>query len=85
MAAQKLRIIGQVLKTQKKVKCSKEFEDAYKSTMTKLVDEIKKGNQKEVFKKLYNDGYITSGMVLNLTDEYKKIFDELIASGEIKY
>ena len=78
MAASKLRVIGKILKTQKVWRTTDEFKDAYTSEMKRLIELIKSGKKKELFKELYDNGVITDGDIIYLDDDGKKIYYELI-------
>lgn len=58
MAAQKLRIIGKVLKTQKKWRVSDEFKDAYLGEMKRLMEIRKTGGDEALMKELLELGII---------------------------
>lgn len=81
MAAQKLRIIGKVLKTQKVWKVTDDFKSEYIKEMKRLSDMIKDGKEDEVFKELYNNGAINIGA---LDQNGFDIYNRLINKGEIK-
>ena len=80
-ASEKLRVIGQVLKTQKKWSTTDEFKDAYKEKLKELVGLIKSGKGKEVLKELINRGIIDDREKLD--DNGKTLWDELKTAGEI--
>lgn len=54
----KLRIIGKILKTQKKWRVSDEFKDGYKDEMKELMRIFKEDGEEALFKKLYDMGVI---------------------------
>ena len=57
MAAQKLRIIGKVLKTQKKWRVGDDFKKAYMDEMKRLMEIRKEGGDEALFKELYDAGF----------------------------
>lgn len=81
MAASKLRIIGKVLKTQKVWRTTDEFKDAYVSEMKRCTELIKSGNEKKLFKELYDNGVID---IMSLDRNGMKLYKELLDEGEIK-
>lgn len=83
-AAEKLRIIGKILKTQKAWRASDEFKKGYREMRDELMSLFKK-DKKAVLKKLYDMGVIDHGVVAKTFDKRSKaLFDELIKEGEIK-
>lgn len=80
MAAQKLRIIGKVLKTQKKWRVGDDFKKAYMDEMKRLMEIRKEGGDEALFKELYDAGVID---VLSLDENGKEILDKLLGDGEI--
>lgn len=83
MAAEKLRIIGKVLKTQKAWRASDEFKEGYKETRDELMSLFKK-DKKAVIKKLFDMGVIDQGIVAATFDKRSlALFNELVADGEI--
>ena len=80
MAAQKLRIIGKVLKTQKKWRVGDDFKKAYMDEMKRLMEIRKEGGDEALFKELYDAGVID---VLSLDENGKEILDKLLGGGEI--
>ena len=81
MAASKLRIIGKVLKTQKVWRTTDEFKDVYVSEMKRCTELIKSGNEKKLFKELYDNGVID---IMSLDRNGMKLYKELLDEGEIK-
>jgi dsDNA-binding SOS-regulon protein len=83
-AAEKLRIIGKILKTQKAWRASDEFKEGYREMRDELMALFKK-DKKAVIKKLYDMGLINNSVVNTTFDKRSKaLFDELISEGEIK-
>ena len=83
-AAEKLRIIGKILKTQKAWRASDEFKEGYREMRDELMTLFKK-DKKAVIKKLYDMGLINNSVVNTTFDKRSKaLFDELISEGEIK-
>ena len=80
MAAQKLRIIGKVLKTQKKWRVGDDFKKGYMDEMKRLMEIRKEGGDEALFKELYDAGVID---VLSLDDNGKELLDKLMGAGEI--
>ena len=58
MAAQKMRIIGKILKTQKKWRVSDEFKEAYLAEMKRLMEIRKTGGDEALMKELLDLGVI---------------------------
>ena len=83
-AANKLRIIGKILKTQKAWRASDEFKEGYREMRDELISLFKK-DKKAVLKKLYDMGLIDHGVVNSTFDKRsKELFNELFSEGEIK-
>lgn len=83
-AANKMRIIGKILKTQKAWRASDEFKEGYREMRDDLMTLFKK-DKKAVIKKLYDMGLIDYGIVNATFDKRsKELFDELFSEGEIK-
>ena len=83
-AANKLRIIGKILKTQKAWRASDEFKEGYREMRDELMSLFKK-DKKAVIKKLYDMGLIDYGVVNATFDKRSKaLFDELFSEGKIK-
>jgi len=80
MAAQKMRTIGKILKTQKKWRVSDEFKEAYIAEMKRLMKILKEGGDEELFKELYDKGVINPMM---LDDNGRKLLRKLIDSGDV--
>ena len=80
MAAQKLRIIGKVLKTQKKWRVGDDFKKGYMDEMKRLMEIRKEGGDEALFKELYDAGVID---VLSLDDNGRELLDKLMGAGEI--
>ena len=81
MAAQKLRIIGKLLKTQKKWRVGDDFKKAYTDEMKRLMDIRKEGGDEALFKELYEMGVIDEA---SLDDNGREILDKLREAGEIE-
>jgi hypothetical protein len=83
-AAEKLRIIGKILKTQKAWRASGEFKEGFREMRDELLALFKK-DKKAVLKKLYDMGLLDDPIVIiNLDKRSKALYDELVAEGEIK-
>lgn len=82
-AAQDMRKIGKLLKTQKKYKASDEFKEGYREARDELLAIFKK-DKKECLKKLYELGILNVSNTNTLDKRSKDLFDELVADGEIK-
>lgn len=82
MAAEKLRIIGKVLKTQKAWRASDEFKEGYKETRDELMSLFKK-DKKSVLKRLHDMGLITPEVIMTFDKRSKALYDELVSDGEI--
>ena len=83
MAAEKLRIIGKVLKTQKSWRASDEFKEGYKKMRDDLFALFKK-DKKATLKKLYDLGVLNDTIVDTLDKRSRELYDELVFDGEIK-
>ena len=84
IAAEKLRIIGKILKTQKAWRASDDFKKGYREMRDELMSLFKK-DKKAVLKKLYDMGLIDYGVVNATFDKRsKELFNELFSEGEIK-
>ena len=83
-AAEKLRIIGKILKTQKAWRASDEFKEGFREMRDELMSLFKK-DKKAVLKRLYDMGLLDDPIVIiNLDKRSKALYDELVAEGEIK-
>ena len=83
-AAEKMRIIGKILKTQKAWRASNEFKEGYREMRDELMSLFKK-DKKGVLKKLYDMGLIDYEIVNSTFDKrYKSLFNELVKEGKIK-
>ncbi len=82
-AAEKLRIIGKILKTQKAWRASDEFKEGYREKRNELMSLFKK-DKKAVLKELYNMGLINHSNIGTLDKRSKALYDELVSEGEIK-
>ena len=83
-AAEKLRIIGKILKTQKAWRASDEFKEGFREMRNELMSLFKK-DKKAVLKRLYDMGLLDDPVVIiNLDKRSKALYDELVAEGEIK-
>lgn len=83
-AAEKLRIIGKILKTQKAWRASDEFKEGYREMRDELMSLFKK-DKKAVLKKLYDMGLVDHTVVSMTFDKRSKaLFDELVKEGKIK-
>ena len=83
VAAQKLRIIGQILKTQKAWRASDEFKEGFREKRNELMSLFKK-DKKAVLKILHDMGILNPMTVMSLDKRSKALYDELVADGEIK-
>ena len=83
MAAEKLRTIGKILKTQKAWKASDEFKEGYKEMRDDLFALFKK-DKKATLKKLYDLGVLNDMTVGTLDTRSRELYDELVSEGEIK-
>lgn len=83
MAAEKLRTIGKILKTQKSWRASDEFKEGYKEMIDYLFKLFKK-DKKATLKKLYDLGVLNDMTLPTLDKRSKKLYDELVFDGEIK-
>lgn len=96
MAAQKLRTIGKILKTQKKWRVGEDFKNAYREEMKRLMDLRKSGGDEALMKELLDLGVINPlSLDEHGEDVYKAVtgksskFDDLLGvlsklSGEDK-
>lgn len=75
MAAERLRIIGKILKTQKVWKVGDEFKDAYISEMKKLTEILKKEGPEAAMKYLIDKGVINP---MYLDEKSLEIFNKLM-------
>jgi hypothetical protein len=83
MCVEKLRMIGQILKTQKPYRASDEFKEGYREMRDDLISLFKK-DKKEVLKKLYKMGLIDDFIVETTFDKRSKaLYDELVKNNEI--
>lgn len=83
MAAEKMRTIGKILKTQKSWKASDEFKEGYKEMRDDLLALFKK-DKKATLKKLYDLGVLNDTTVDTLDTRSRALYDELVSDGEIK-
>ena len=83
MAAEKLRIIGKVLKTQKAWRASDEFKEGFREKRNELMSIFKK-DKKAALKALYDMGVLNPMTVMSLDRRSRALYDELVAEGEIK-
>ena len=82
-AAEKLRIIGKILKTQKAWRASDEFKEGYREMRDELMSLFKK-DKKAVLKRLYDMGLLDPMAIMSLDKRSKALYDELVKDGEIK-
>ena len=82
-AAEKLRIIGKILKTQKAWRASNEFKKGYREMRDELMSLFKK-DKKAVLKRLYDMGLLNPMAIMSLDKRSKALYDELVKDGEIK-
>ena len=82
-AAKKLRIIGQILKTQKSWRASDAFKEGYREMRDDLLSLFKK-DKKATLKKLYDLGILNNETISTLDKRSKLLYDELVAEGKIK-
>ena len=83
MAAEKLRIIGKILKTQKAWRASDEFKEGYREMRDDLLALFKK-DKKATLKRLYDLGVLNDMTVNTLDKRSRELYDELVSDGEIK-
>lgn len=83
MAAEKMRTIGKILKTQKSWKASDEFKEGYREMRDDLLALFKK-DKKATLKKLYDLGVLNDTTVDTLDTRSRELYDELVSDGEIK-
>ena len=82
-SAEKLRIIGKVLKTQKAWRASDEFKEGFREMRDDLMSLFKK-DKKAVIKKLFDMGVIDHGVVeMTFDKRSKELFYEMVDNGEI--
>ncbi len=82
-AADKMRIIGKILKTQKAYRASDEFKEEYRKMRDDLFS-LFKTDKKAVLKKLYDMGLLDAMAVMSLDKRSKVLYDELVKEGKIK-
>lgn len=82
-AANKLRIIGKILKTQKAWRASDEFKEGFREMRNELMTLFKK-DKKAVLKRLYDMGLLNPTTIMSLDKRSKALYDELVKDGEIK-
>ena len=82
-AAEKMRIIGKILKTQKAWRASDEFKEGYREMRDELMSLFKK-DKKAVLKRLYDMGLLNPEVIMSLDKRSKALYDELVKDGEIK-
>lgn len=83
MAAEKMRKIGKILKTQKSWIASDEFYEGYKEMRDELISLYNK-DKKALLKRLYDMGVLNDMTLDTLDDQSQILFDELVSNGEIK-
>jgi hypothetical protein len=83
VAADKLRIIGKVLKTQKSWRASDAFKEGFREKRNELMSLFKK-DKKAVLKKLYEMGVLNPMTIMTLDKRSMALYNELVADGEIK-
>lgn len=83
VAADKLRIIGKVLKTQKSWRASDDFKEGFREKRNELMSLFKK-DKKAVLKKLYDMGVLNPMTIMTLDKRSMALYNELVADGEIK-
>ena len=82
-AADKLRIIGKILKTQKAWRASDEFKKGYREVRDELISLFKK-DKKAVLKRLFDMGIVNSAVAAGTFDKRSKaLFDEMVDEGII--
>ena len=82
-AADKLRTIGKILKTQKAWRASDEFKKGYREVRDELISLFKK-DKKAVLKRLFDAGVINSAIAAGTFDKRSKaLFDEMVDEGII--
>lgn len=82
-SAEKLRIIGKILKTQKSWRASDEFKEGFREMRDDLMSLFKK-DKKAVIKKLFDMGVIDHGVVeMTFDKRSKELFYEMVDNGEI--
>lgn len=82
-AADKLRIIGKILKTQKAWRASDEFKKGYREVRDELIALFKK-DKKAVLKRLFDVGVVNSAIAAGTFDKRSKaLFDEMVDEGII--
>ena len=75
MAAERMRVIGKILKTQKVWKTGEDFKTAYIDEMKKLTEMLKKDGPEEVMKYLLDKGTINP---MYLDEESRKIYSKIM-------
>lgn len=83
VAADKLRIIGKVLKTQKSWRASEDFKEGFREKRNELMSLFKK-DKKAVLKKLHEMGVLNPMTIMTLDKRSMALYNELVADGEIK-
>ena len=83
VAADKLRIIGKVLKTQKSWRASDDFKEGFREKRNELMSLFKK-DKKAVLKKLHEMGVLNPMTIMTLDKRSMALYNELVADGEIK-
>lgn len=78
VATQKLRIIGKVLKTQKKWKVSEDFKEGYQEEMKRLMKIFKEDGEEALFKELYDKGVID---IFSLDSKGLKLLDNVLGES----
>ena len=77
-AAQKMRIIGKVLKTQKVWRTSEEFKEAYIEEMKRMMEMYKNGEVEELMKELIDKGVINP---MFLDEKSRDIYHKVMSGG----
>lgn len=80
---EKLRIIGKILKTQKKWQASSEYKKGYRE-MSEELRELYNKDKKDFLKRLYDLGVVDNNVISSFKEEFKKLYNELIKEGKIK-
>ena len=82
-AADKLRIIGKILKTQKAWRASDEFKEGFREMRNDLMTLFKK-DKKAVLKRLFDMGLVDSAIAAATFDKRSKaLFNEMVDEGKI--
>ena len=78
MAAQKLRTVGKILKTQKKWRASDEFKEAYKAEMKRLMQLRKDGGNEALMKELIDQNVLDP---FNLDEKSLELYTKITGKG----